>query len=89
MAYPVVVATETRLNMPWRKASSGAYTPLTHNNPATSSPPPISVDRVARSSGSRQKPCQCPLRMATKYSAKLQLATSMKPTAIASSKGDW
>ena len=43
---------------------------------------------VARISGSRQKPRQWPFRIATKYSAKLQLAASMKSTAIASSSGD-
>ena len=55
---------------------------------ATSSPPPTRVNKVARSSGSCQNPCQWPLRMATKYSAKLQLATSMKTMQMASSKGD-
>ena len=40
--------------------------------------PAMSVPSVARSSGSRQKPRQSPLRKATKYSAKLQLASSMK-----------
>jgi hypothetical protein len=43
---------------------------------------------VARSSGSRQTPRQWPFRIATKYSAKLQLAASMKRTDTASSSGE-
>jgi hypothetical protein len=63
--------------------------PLAHNSTDTNRPLPTSTPRVARSSGSRHRPAVERLRTATKYRAKLQLATSMKSTAMASSSGDW
>ena len=81
---------EITLNKATRRVSSGSVmVPLTSNNPATNTLAPSSRPMVPRHSVSRQMRAGWRLAKATKYSAKLQLATSMKTMATHSSVGDW
>ncbi|MCY1372046.1 hypothetical protein D9M69_592250 [compost metagenome] len=52
-------------------------------------PDPTSSSMEPRHSASRQMRAGCRLTRATKYSAKLQLASSMKTIATHSAAGDW